>query len=325
MDGVSPLIYIYIDIIINYHNICIYIYIYIYVYTGLPIFRAPITTNLSARHYIRELSRQKMLLGMASPIASIHVNKMKRRGWPGRPGGESWGEMMKAEVKYHAVCFFGETSDSKLCITMSCWYVGDICWLCFSRRGLRLQGEGRVQYAEEVVWCVIQIRMLRACAFLGYIYITICKEFLFNPVSVSRYYNMQSHNMYPHKHIHVLHICSYIYILNSYRSRAIVTITPSLRESEQSELHTVLGLERPVWVFACTEAKGGHPLKAKQVPESPIRAVFFVRSWSIHFFVIFRLEVHMKGGWSWIWVLRQDGGRLQTYVFFTKKAHSTLQ
>ena len=83
-DGVSPLIYIYIDIIINYHNI--YIYIKYYVYTSLPIFRAPITTNLSARHYIRELSRQKMLLGTASPIASIHVNKMSRRGWPGRPG-----------------------------------------------------------------------------------------------------------------------------------------------------------------------------------------------------------------------------------------------
>lgn len=249
-------------------------------YTSLPIFRAPITTNLSARHYIRELSRQKMLLGTASPIASIHVNKMNRRGWPGRPGEETWGKMMKAQVKYHAVCFlFCETSDSKPCITMSCWYVGDICWLCFSRRGLRLQGEGRVQYAEEVVWRVIQIRMLRACVFLEYIFLTICKEFLFNPVSASRYYNMQSHNIYPHKHIHVLHIhiWSYIciYILNSYRSRAIVTITPSLRESEQSELHTVLCLERPVWVFACTEAKGGHPLKAKHVPESPIRAVLF--------------------------------------------------
>lgn len=100
-DGVSPLIYI--DIIINYHNI--YIYIKYYVYTSLPIFRAPITTNLSARHYIRELSRQKMLLGTASPIASIHVNKMSRRGWPGRPGEETWGKMMKAQVKYHAVCF----------------------------------------------------------------------------------------------------------------------------------------------------------------------------------------------------------------------------
>lgn len=200
-------------------------------------------------------------------------------GGPGKKLGERWWRH-RSSIMQCVFCFC-ETSDSKPCITMSCWYVGDICWLCFSRRGLRLQGEGRVQYAEEVVWRVIQIRMLRACVFLEYIYIyiTICKEFLFNPVSVSRYYNMQSHNIYPHKHIHVLHIhiWSYIciYILNSYRSRAIVTITPSLRESEQSELHTVLCLERPVWVFACTEAKGGHPLKAKHVPESPIRAVLF--------------------------------------------------
>ena len=117
-------------------------------------------------------------------------------GGPGKKLGERWWRH-RSSIMQCVFCFC-ETSDSKPCITMSCWYVGDICWLCFSRRGLRLQGEGRVQYAEEVVWRVIQIRMLRACVFLEYIYITICKEFLFNPVSVSRYYNMQSHNIYPH-------------------------------------------------------------------------------------------------------------------------------
>lgn len=182
---------------------------------------------------------------------------------------------------------------------------------------IRLQGEGRVQYAEEVVWCIIQIRMLRVCVFLEHIYIYIYSmdRYVKNSSSIlspSQGTTTCNHTKYIHTNIYICYIYICIY---SYRSRAIVTITPSLRQSEQSELHTVLCLERPVWVFACTEAKGGHPLKAKQVPESPIRAVFFF------WFVVGVSTFSLYLGWSWIWVLRQDGGRLQSYGFSQRRRH----
>ena len=95
---------------------------------------------------------RRCCLAWRLPLHQYMSAKMNRRGWPGRPQGVSWGKMMKAQVKYHAVWFLWWKN---VILAMSCcWYVVS-CWLHFSRRRLRLPGEGRVQYAEEVVWCII--------------------------------------------------------------------------------------------------------------------------------------------------------------------------
>ncbi len=122
-------------------------YTYIYIYYLLRVYPPPNFPGANHHHSVckalhswAEQTEDAAWHGISD--TSIHVKKINRRGWPGRPGGESWGKMIKAQVKYHAVCFCGEKCDSKPChvvdmlltmfqstrITITGWRQSSIWW-----------------------------------------------------------------------------------------------------------------------------------------------------------------------------------------------------